>query len=755
MAEALLRRITQVLESDETPAAILNAVSIIIAEIFAVDNCQIYVANDNSGEYILASSSSQEETKNPKTITYGSGLIGWVGERGELINLEDTSVEQHFSEHHDSTLYKSFLGAPISVEGKLIAIIVLQRKATGHFTESDEAMIVTASACLAAHHAVIISYLNELPEKPGKKARKKSKLYDGIAGAPGVAIGKAVVVYPMANFDQIPERIVKNIDEQWQEFRTAIANARYDIRELTAAASNKLNSTELALFEAYAHMLDSRSLVNEIKAEIHAGQWAPGALKRVIRKREAQFASLDDEYLRERASDVREIGLRILMHLQAEEAQRIELPKKAIILSEELTATTLLEIPRDKIQGLISASGSANSHIAILARSLGIPTIMGLTSVDINSLEGLELILDGYSGQLIIEPGSSIKKEYKALATEEDQFTTELQSIANLPAETTDGNKIKLLVNTGLAIDAEHSLAAGAAGVGLYRTEIPFMMRDRFPSEDEQRVIYRQLLQSMHPNQVIMRSLDIGGDKNLDYFPVKEANPFLGWRGIRISLDHPELFLAQLRAMLRASQDLNNLAIMLPMISSVSELEAALPYLQQAYDEIINEGTNIQYPKIGVMIEVPSAIFQAYELAKRVDFISVGSNDLTQYLLAIDRNNSKVAKHYESLHPALWRALHQIVKAARKAKKPAGICGELAADPLAAILLIALGFDSLSMNARSLLRIKWVIRHFSMQRAKELLNEVMQMDDAREVSVHMEMALDEAGLGGLIRAGRQ
>ena len=280
------------------------------------------------------------------------------------------------------------------------------------------------------------------------------------------------------------------------------------------------------------------------------------------------------------------------------------------------------------------------------------------------------------------------------------------------------------------------------------------MLRDRFPSEEEQRIMYRQLLNTFAPKPVIMRTLDIGGDKALPYFPVVEDNPFLGWRGIRVMLDHPELFLQQVRAMLTASVGLNNLSIMLPMISSISEVEAADRLIQQAYDELSNEGLDISLPLLGVMIEVPAAVYQAYELAKRVDFISVGSNDLIQYLLAVDRNNPRVANLYNGFHPAVIRALHAVVKAAHKAGKRVSICGEMASDPIAAILLLGMGYDALSMSARSLLRIKWTIRNFTFERAQSLLKEVLKIDDPVEVRVHLEMAMEEAGLGGLIRAGK-
>jgi phosphotransferase system enzyme I (PtsP) len=279
-------------------------------------------------------------------------------------------------------------------------------------------------------------------------------------------------------------------------------------------------------------------------------------------------------------------------------------------------------------------------------------------------------------------------------------------------------------------------------------------MRERFPSGEEQRIIYRQLLASFAPRPVTMRTLDVGGDKALPYFPVKEDNPFLGWRGIRISLDHPDIFLVQVRAMMRASAGLNNLRIMLPMLTDVSEADEALRLLKKAYIDVCDENVKIEMPQIGVMIEVPSAVYQARGFAKRVDFLSVGSNDLTQYILAVDRNNSRVANLFDSLHPAVLRALIQVVEGGHQEGKHVSICGEMAGDPAAVILLLAMGFDSLSMSASSLARMKWVIRQFTMKKAAKLLQDVLSMESAVMIRCHLELALERAGLGGLIRAGR-
>ena len=317
-----------------------------------------------------------------------------------------------------------------------------------------------------------------------------------------------------------------------------------------------------------------------------------------------------------------------------------------------------------------------------------------------------------------------------------------------------DNYRVSLQVNTGLAMDAGLSMSVGAEGVGLYRSEIPFMSRDRFPSEDEQYIIYRQILKAFAPRWVTMRTLDIGGDKVLPYFPVEEANPYLGWRGIRITLDHPDVFLLQVRAMMRANEGLNNLRIMLPMITSVSEVDEAAFLIDKAYAELLEEGCLIAKPQLGVMIEVPAAVYMARELAKRVDFLSVGSNDLTQYLLAVDRNNSRVAGLYDSLHPAMLRTLLKIVEGGHAAGVEVSICGEMASDPLAVILLLAMGFDTLSMNSSSLPRIKWVIRNTSIANARKILADVLELEHPAAIRLHLQNALENAGLGSLIRSGK-
>ena len=329
---------------------------------------------------------------------------------------------------------------------------------------------------------------------------------------------------------------------------------------------------------------------------------------------------------------------------------------------------------------------------------------------------------------------------------EDLEINKHYEALRDLPSETLDHHRVPLWVNTGLMADVMRSIERGAEGVGLYRTEVPFLLRDRFPTEEDQRKIYREQLAAFAPHPVTMRTLDVGGDKALSYFPIEEANPFLGWRGIRVTLDHPEIFLAQVRAMMKASEGLNNLRIMLPMISHISELEAAQVLINRAFNELVEEGFAVELPPVGVMIEVPAAVYQAKELAARADFLSVGSNDLTQYLLAVDRNNPQVADLYNSYHPAVLQALQYIVKAAHSQGTPVSICGEMAGDPGAAILLMAMGYDVLSMNSTNLPRVKSVIRAISLEQSEVLLGSVMKLTDADTVTQYVEAALKRIGI---------
>ncbi len=759
----VLKRIVQ----DVTAAKHLTeALGILVQHINKAINAEavsVYLIDNKNAEYVLiATEGLNKQAEFRVRIALDSGLIGLIGRREEPINLENAPSHPDF--YHNSLLgeehLNAFLGVPIIQHRKLYGVLIVQQVEQRCFDDAEESFLITLAAQLGGiiAHAEATGELAELtqPKPLGvAKVEVAQTALSGIGSVPGIGIGTAVVVYPLSDIDAVPRNPVEDLDDEIRVFYEALEAARDDMRRLSRRMKATVAEEEHALFDVYLRILDKDSLGAEVEHVIREEQIsAQAALATVIKKHVSQFESMEDDYLRERASDFRDLGRRVLAELQWSQREEIAYPKRTILIGEEVTAAALAEVPEGQLAGVVSAKGSNNSHVAILARALGVPTVMGLRGLKVEYVSRRALIVDGYYGHVYISPSRTILTEFKLLAQEEQDLNQSLVSLRDKPAETTDSYRVSLQVNTGLAMDAGLSMSVGAEGVGLYRSEVPFMSRDRFPSEDEQTIIYRQTLKAFAPRFVTMRTLDIGGDKILPYFPIAEDNPYLGWRGIRVTLDHPDVFLVQVRAMMRASEELNNLRIMLPMVTNLSEVEEATYLIEQAFEELLEEGCSIEKPKIGVMIEVPAAAYLAREIAKRVDFISVGSNDLTQYLLAVDRNNARVAGLYDALHPAMLRVLLKVVEGGHAAGVEVSICGEMASDPLAVILLIAMGFDTLSMNSSSLPRVKWVIRNFAIANARKILAEVLEYEHPAEIRFHLQKALEEEGLGGLIRAGK-
>ncbi len=739
-----LRSIVQEVNNAKSLDAVLDiAVRRIRAEM-KTDVCSAYLRNDQGSYVLMATEGLNVGAVGVVQLSAGEGLVGWVAAREEPINLKDAGAHpryQYFPETGEER-YNSFLGVPIIHQRQVLGVLVVQQIRDRRFDEGDEAFLITISAQLASviAHAEATGLLKQIGQLSGEAK------FVGVAGAPGVAIGRAVILQAAADLRSVPYKLCLDVDAELELFHQSLGLARNDIKKVGQQLEERLSREERALFDAYLSMLDDASLGGEVIERIRQGLSAPYAWSQVILEHENNFSSMEDDYLRERAADVRDLGRRVLAYLQASTGVEAVFPDKTILIGEELTASNLGEVSAEKLVGLVSVQGSSNSHVAILARAMGIPTVMGAVDLPYTQLDQREVIVDGHQGVVFSDPGDELRHHYEDVFEEERLIVKGLEALKDLPCETLDKHRVPLWVNTGLMVDAMRSLDRGAEGVGLYRTEVPFLMRDRFPSEEEQRQIYREQLQAFAPNPVTMRTLDVGGDKALPYFPINEANPFLGWRGIRVTLDHPEIFLGQIRAMLKASEGLDNLRIMLPMICSIQELETAQNLIYRAYHELLEEGFDIVLPPIGVMVEVPSAVYLTRELAQRVDYLSVGSNDLTQYLLAVDRNNARVAHLYESLHPAVLRALHQVVTEAHSQGTPVGICGELAGDPGAAILLMAMGFDVLSMNAASLLKVKSVIRSITLEQAETLLNQVMSLPDASSIQQCVRRVLTQAGI---------
>lgn len=752
-----LRSIVQELNGINNLQEALDTIASRVQAAMQTEVCSVYLYDQQSGCYVLkATEGLYKEAVGQVRIAPSEGLVGLVGTREEPINLEDAQSHprnRYFPETGEER-FRSFLGVPIIHHRRVLGVIVVQESQNQRcFDEGEEAFLVTISAQLAGviAHSEATGAIGGL-SVTGDQAR--DVVFSGVAGSPGVAIGTGVVIFPPADLDSVPDKPCDDIESEKERFRDAVASVREDVEQVGERLAPQLRPEEQALFEVYLRMLHDHALPGEVENRIDQGSWAQGALKDVVNQYVRHFEMMGDLYLRERAVDIRDLGRRLLSHLQEGEPQTPVFPDNTILVSDELTPAMLGEVPQGKLAGLVSVRGSGNSHVAILARAMGVPTVMGLVDIPVAQLDGREMIVDGYEGQIFASPSAELKAFFESIMEEEQELVRGLEELRDKPCETLDGHRMPLYVNTGLITDVVRSLNHGAEGIGLYRTEVPFMINERFPSEQEQRAYYREQLEAFAPSDVTMRTLDVGGDKALSYFPIVEENPFLGWRGIRVTLDHPEIFLVQIRAMIKASEGLDNLRIMLPMISNVSEIEEAQHLIYRAWHEVRDEGYKLAMPQVGVMIEIPAAVYQIREIASRVDFISVGSNDLTQYLLAVDRNNPRVASLYHSYHPAVLQALCQVAQDCHDVGKPVSICGELAGDPGGAILLMAMGYDALSMNAANLPKIKSIIRGLELGMARQLLAEVLTMDSPHVIRSCVELRLRKAGFGRYIRPER-
>jgi len=758
-----LKRIVQ--EMNQIPAldTALFRLASRVKQTLDADSCSIYLADYEHQVFTLkATDGLHPDAVELVRIGFSEGLIGLVGQREEPLNIVNAQHHPRFKHYPEvkEESYNAFLGTPIIHQRKVLGVITLQQSEMRRFSEDEEAFLVTLAAQLALEitNAQMRGALNNTASTGTIVQQKNVR---GIAGSPGLAIGKGFCPNKSVNLKNWVVKRSITPSSEIQVYRKGVEITRQHVDQLSKNLDDEIPDDVKSIFQIYHHLLDANSLGREVEEKIRQGWDAASSLKMIIDNYAARFRAMDDPYMQERAIDIVDLSDRILANILAEVNALKPVEKRAtedsILVADEVSATMLAEFPRKKLKGIISIRGSNNSHAAILARAMGVPAVMGCQNVSPALLEDKDLLLDGYTGEVIVSPERNIKAEFIQLIEEESAINERIDAESDQPCESVDGCRISLYINAGLSAENEINAGFIGSGIGLYRTEIPFMLRERFPSEQEQVALYRQVLESAPDLPITMRTLDVGGDKPLPYFPLHEENPFLGWRGIRLTLDHPEIFLVQVRAMLRASLGLTNLQIMLPMISTVSEVQEAKRLVNQAYfeicDEMVETGCDLHKPKLGIMLEVPSVLYQLPQLAKHVDFFSVGSNDLTQYLLAVDRNNTRVATLYNTYHPAVLGALYDIVQQANQHQVPVTICGEIAGEPGGAILLMGMGYRRLSMNAFNLRKINWLIRKVTIAESKQLLSLALASESHEEVFAHLNEYLETKGLGGLIRAG--
>lgn len=742
-----LRKIVQQVIAATTLDQALTIIVHQVKQAIAVEACSVYLYEAGNNRYTLAASDGLNLTMPEKAWSdHYQNLISLVGERREPINLKQATSHPLYC--HSAAAanddYSAFLGVPLIHYRRVLGVLVIQKRTSCLFDKDDSAFLVTLATRLAKviFDTTAIDNINRQLSGKGPE----NSFIQGICGAPGIALGTIALLDPLADLKLVPDRRVQDIAAEEAAFRAAIDAVQEELRGGSERLAAELPGEALALFDFYAMLLDSGSLIADTLQRIHAGSWAPGAWRDAIAEHAEVFEHMEDPYLRTRAEDIRNVGRHLLSQLKMQITAPVQYPQHCILMGDTISIADIAAVPVEQLVGIVSHHGSTFSHAAVVARALGIPAVVSLAALPVERLDGKEIVVDGHNARIYIQPSNLIVENAERRIRKEQIVSSQLKLVQRLPAITLDGVKLPLYANIGLMQELAATRNSNTEGIGLFRTEFLFLPRETFPTEDEQYEIYREMLECFTPKPVTLRTLDVGGDKMLPYIAMEEENPFLGCRGIRFTLDHPEILLIQLRAMLRANAGLNNLNIMFPMVSRLGEIDEVLGLMARAYRELLDEGYAAATPKVGAMIEVPSAVYLTTALAKRLDFLSVGTNDLTQYMLAADRNNAQVATPYDSLHPAVLNAIRQVINDAHRQNKPVSVCGEMAGEPGAALLLLGMGVDALSMNSNSMTRVKMVIRNFTQYQARTLLNEALELDDGFAIDCLLKGALEEVDI---------
>lgn len=565
----------------------------------------------------------------------------------------------------------------------------------------------------------------------------------GIGVSPGIVIGK--VLLKVENKIVITKQDIVSYEKEIERFQSAMESSKCEIEEIYNNVLKNIGEDEATIFEAHLMILEDPEMLQQIEKNIKDNKVnAEWALKEISEMFIATFESMDNEYMRERAADIKDVTNRLMKKLlNIKDVNFSELENEVIIVGRDLTPSDTSQIDKKKVLGFITEIGGRTSHSAIMARTLEIPAIVAVQDITNKVKNGDLIVFDGEEGLVYINPEEKIVKFYEEKKAEYNEFQKKLNLLIGEKSITTDGVRVELAANIGTPKDMDSVIKNDGEGIGLFRSEFLYMDRESAPSEEEQFAAYKEVAEKMKNKPVVIRTLDVGGDKELDYLKLpKEMNPFLGYRAIRICLDKVDIFKTQLRAILRASA-YGNIKIMFPMISSIEELRAAKCILEEVKSELIKENKTFnENLEVGIMIEIPAAAVISDLLAKEVDFFSIGTNDLIQYTTAVDRMNEKIAHLYTPFHPALLRLIKMVIDNAHKENKWVGMCGEVAGDPKLIPVLIGMGLDEFSMSPISILKARSIIRNISQEEMKNLAEQVINLPTAEEVEKFIEKSIN-------------
>ena len=739
----------------------------VVGERMVAEVCSIYLLEDGDELLSLRAAVGLDSAAVGQVgmrITEGlTGLV--VQEMGPVAVREAKEHPRYkfFSQTHEERFH-SYLGVPLIERRAVVGVLAIQTADPRDFSRDDERLLETIASQVtglitttrmlalledkAKSQGALEEALERYQDEPReeleakKEERRRPRVLRGLPGAPGFGMGVVHVHQHDFHMDSGYAEFAEDTDAELERLNAAFEKAIDECSALKTQVMNTLSEEDSAIFHGHLLMLEDKGLHLKMEEVIKEGRRAEFAVEVVAELYKEKLSKFDDVYLKERVIDIEDIERRLMRNLLGVERENRQFDEEFIVVADDISPSELMYLDSPRLMGLVIARGGVTSHVSILAKSLELPLVVGVPDVLSFVAPRDFIIVDGNSGTAYLNPDDNTVGEYVRLEALYQTLVEELRDDRDLPAETLDGVRVALEVNVGMHSEIPLGVEQGAEGVGLYRTEFPFLSRPQMPTEDEQFHIFHLAQEVLDGRRLTIRTLDIGGEKTPQYFPLpKEPNPLLGWRSMRLALDNPEILATHLRAIVRAAADAP-LRLMFPMIHGVDEFRAAKAALTEVIDQL---GLEPEL-EVGIMIEVPSAVAIADRLAREVDFFSIGTNDLIQYILAVDRNNPKVSELYQEFHPAVISALHQTVRAGHDAGIPVGVCGEMAGSPACAILLVGMGVDSLSMVPNSIPFVKRALRYVDSAKAAMLVEEVLPLATTLEVKEHLARAFEEWGI---------
>lgn len=726
----LLRRLREVMAEPINPQSRLDKIVNVIAANMIAEVCSLYIMHADGSLELCATEGLNATAVHATRMRAGEGLVGLIAQNAEPLALANAQAHPSFSYRQETgeEIYHSFLGVPVLRGGNTLGVLVVQNRSYRSYSEEEIEALQTTAMLLA--EMVVSGELQSLMQGEEDIALRRSLFLKGTVIADGIGLGHVLLREPRLFVRKI---VADDVQQEIERLDEAIAAMRHAIDRLIDVSSSAQgigeHSEVLEAFRMFAH---DRGWLRRLREAVMTGLTAEAAVERVQNDARAKLQRQTDPYLRDRLHDLDDLANRLLHELTGHALVRSpdDIPDNTILVARALGPAALLDYDRTKLRGLVLEDAGVNSHVAIVARALGIPAVGDVANIVDLVEPGDSIIVDGTSGDVQLRPQADVVGAYRDKARMRAKRQQKYRKLRHVPTVTKDGLPVTLAINAGLLVDMPHLEDTGASGIGLFRTELQFMLAAHFPKRAEQRDFYRAILEAVDGKPVNFRTLDIGGDKILPYMTaLDEPNPALGWRAIRIGLDRPGLMRIQLRALIQAGAGFH-LRIMFPMITQLAELHAARALVRREEAHLRRHGHALPASiKLGAMIEVPALLFELDEIAREADFLSVGSNDLIQYFFASDRENKRVASRFDPLSVSSLRALKLIAEAGARHDKPVTLCGELSGRPLEAMALLALGYQGLSMSPAAIGPIRAMVLSVHAGRLRECVHDLLVRAD--------------------------